>query len=323
MLPCVHLSYVVCLQVYSWLSLCVLMGSIMALIMSTHLTLRDIPPEEQLQHRIDNYNLTRTFNRLYRSSHPQQWVIFIEYITIAFFLVELIIKVICCCCCCHGNCSPRWQRLLTFTTALDVLIVLPTILLFAIFKVVGMEAILTNPKIDLTKMVLESLRCLRVFRLYRVIQQVRPLQIIIVAMKASRKELLILIALVSVMSIIWGTIIFYTEILTDTFYGIGYGMWWALVTMTTVGYGDYFPKSGFGYIVGTLCALSGILILALPIPVIANNFNAYYRWYTFIERINERQMMKAAQCSQEKSEKPREVITNDMIQNEKMIVTDM
>jgi voltage-gated potassium channel Kch len=50
-------------------------------------------------------------------------------------------------------------------------------------------------------------------------------------------------------------------------------MWWAVVTMTTVGYGDMYPRSRLGHIVGSMCAMTGLLVLAMPIAVIAGKFN--------------------------------------------------
>lgn len=54
-------------------------------------------------------------------------------------------------------------------------------------------------------------------------------------------------------------------------------MWWAIVTMTTVGYGDMYPVTGLGKVIASVAALSGLMVIAIPVTVISTNFNAQVR----------------------------------------------
>ena len=60
------------------------------------------------------------------------------------------------------------------------------------------------------------------------------------------------------------------------FYSIPQGMWYAVQTLTSLGYGDFSPTTILGKLVGSACAVSGVLVMALPIPIVVENFGAYY-----------------------------------------------
>uniref|UniRef100_A0A7N4V7M8 Potassium voltage-gated channel subfamily C member 3 n=1 Tax=Sarcophilus harrisii TaxID=9305 RepID=A0A7N4V7M8_SARHA len=105
--------------------------------------------------------------------------------------------------------------------------------------------------------------------------------------RSSTNEFLLLIIFLALGVLIFATMIYYAErigadpddILGSNhtyFKNIPIGFWWAVVTMTTLGYGDMYPKTWSGMLVGALCALAGVLTIAMPVPVIVNNFGMYY-----------------------------------------------
>ena len=92
--------------------------------------------------------------------------------------------------------------------------------------------------------------------------------------------------------------IYYAEFFVhDTFETIPSGYWWAIITLTTVGYGDMYPKSPLGYVVGAMCALTGILATGLPVPITANNFNLYYSHASLKEAESRRKTRRSSNNS--------------------------
>ncbi|KAM0736475.1 Potassium voltage-gated channel protein Shaw [Formica fusca] len=127
---------------------------------------------------------------------------------------------------------------------------------------------------------LELLSIARVLRLFKLTRHSPGLRILIHTFKASAKELALLVFFLVLGIVFFASLIFYAERLQENpnndFDSIPRGLWWALVTMTTVGYGDMTPKTFPGMFIGGLCTLAGVLTIALPVPVIVSNFSMFY-----------------------------------------------
>uniref|UniRef100_A0A8D2MAK9 A-type voltage-gated potassium channel KCND1 n=1 Tax=Zonotrichia albicollis TaxID=44394 RepID=A0A8D2MAK9_ZONAL len=123
-----------------------------------------------------------------------------------------------------------------------------------------------------------TLRVFRVFRIFKFSRHSQGLRILGYTLKSCASELGFLLFSLTMAIIIFATVMFYAEkgSSASKFTSIPASFWYTIVTMTTLGYGDMVPKTIAGKIFGSICSLSGVLVIALPVPVIVSNFSRIY-----------------------------------------------
>lgn len=160
----------------------------------------------------------------------------------------------------------------------------------------------------------------RLFRLFRFFKVNLGFQILKQTMIASSRELLLLVLLLIVPVIIFASCAYLAEKKTnpEDFPSILESFWWAVITITTVGYGDDVPKTPVGKLFGSLCAALSIIITALPISIIGSNFSLYYshaQAQMKLPKKSKRPMVGAANALMLQSARPSEDLNStDMIE---------
>ncbi|MFZ3421942.1 ion transporter [Vibrio harveyi] len=183
---------------------------------------------------------------------------YIEYTFTALFTIEYLLRL---------YCSPKPKSYATsFYGVVDLLAILPTYL--AIFF----------PGASFMGVV----RLLRVMRIFRILKLVRYLQdsnILLRSLLMARRKILIFFSTVGILVTIFGALIFVIEGPHNGFTSIPKSIYWAIVTITTVGYGDMVPQTHLGKAIASLTMLLGYSILAVPTGIItaelSNEMNAH------------------------------------------------
>lgn len=213
----------------------------------------------------------------------------IEAIYMAWFTIEFLVRMVCC--------PSKMLFLKKSMNWIDLLAIVPYFVTVTLNSYGVTEEALavvsagedagdvsrTAQYFRLLKMarIVKTLRIIRIFKLAR---HSTGLQALGNTMKANYKELGLLFLLLGMGAIMFASLIFVfeKEDPESTFKTMFDSYWWAIITMTTVGYGDVSPVTGFGKVLGCFCAIFGVLVIGLPIPIIGNSFNKFYarqkRW---------------------------------------------
>lgn len=191
----------------------------------------------------------------------------IDLVCLVFFTLEYIL--------CVGFAPKKLKFITSAIGVIDVLAILPDYIEMTVYAA-DPELVYDHTAVHL----LAFLKIFRVFRIFRLIRHVPGLWILVYTLKASIGELVLLVCFMVLGILVFSSLIYFVED-RDNFESIPHGFWWALITMTTVGYGDMYPHTTLGKIVGSLCALSGLLMIGFSVPALVNNFVLYYKHVQF------------------------------------------
>ncbi|MEE9406997.1 MAG: ion transporter [Polaribacter sp.] len=120
---------------------------------------------------------------------------------------------------------------------------------------------------------LRALRLLRVFRILKLARYVGASNRLLVALKASRAKIAVFLFFVVIVCIILGTIMYMIEGEENGFTSIPRSVYWAIVTLTTVGFGDIAPQTPLGQLIASVIMILGYGIIAIPTGIVSSEIS--------------------------------------------------
>ncbi|KAH3860063.1 potassium voltage-gated channel subfamily C member 3-like [Dreissena polymorpha] len=210
--------------------------------------------------------------RIIQTKHPVLNII--DIICLAFFIVEYLARL---------YFSPnKLKYAKSLLSVIDLLAIIPDL--------IETLVLFLQPDLHEEFIAVGFIRYIRILRICRLIHHSTGLWILIYTLKASFSELMLLVWFMIIGVFVFSSLIYFVED-RDKFTSIPEGFWWALITMTTVGYGDFFPVTVLGKIVGSFCAMAGVLLVGFAVPSLVNNFRLYYQYVNLVIHMDKLKLM--------------------------------
>jgi voltage-gated potassium channel len=119
-------------------------------------------------------------------------------------------------------------------------------------------------------LVIRILRVLRIFRVLKLVQYIHEANAMAAALRASARKISVFFATVVTLVVIFGSVMYLVEGEENGFTSIPRSIYWAVVTMTTVGYGDISPNTAVGQAIAAVVMIIGFTIIAVPTGIVAS-----------------------------------------------------
>ena len=186
------------------------------------------------------------------SEQYDQLLYILEWLFTIFFSIEFLVRL--------WISRKPLSYLFSFFGLVDFMAVIPTYL--TLFYAGGSYLV-----------VIRAIRLLRVFRILKLSRQLSESRLLVKALISGRHKILVFLGGVLTLVIIMGTLMYLIEGSDNGFDSIPRSIYWAIVTTTTVGYGDIYPVTVFGQILAATLMLMGYAIIAVPTGIVSSELN--------------------------------------------------
>ncbi len=176
------------------------------------------------------------------------WLLVLEWVFTFLFTLEYLARLM-------SVLRPS-KYMFSFFGIVDLLSILPTYL--SLF-IVGAQSLL----------VIRTLRLIRIFRIFKLVHFIGEAKQLATALKASSRKIIVFLVTVLCITVIMGTIMYLVEGEENGFSSIPVSIYWAIVTLTTVGYGDIAPNTVLGQSIAAFIMIMGYGILAVPTGIVS------------------------------------------------------
>lgn len=172
-----------------------------------------------------------------------------EWVITILFSIEYILRIV--------SIKKPWRYIFSFYGIIDFLSTIPKYLSLILVGSHNLAA-------------LRALRLLRVFRILKLARYIGESNRLLVALRSSRAKIAVFLFFVLILCIILGTVMYMVEGSENGFTSIPRSVYWAIVTLTTVGYGDIAPGTPLGQLIASIIMILGYAIIAIPTGIVGS-----------------------------------------------------
>ncbi|WP_291065928.1 MULTISPECIES: ion transporter [unclassified Empedobacter] len=178
----------------------------------------------------------------------------LEWILTFLFTIEYLLRIYCV--------KNRWRYIFSFYGVIDLLSILP----FYLGLVLPTSKYLASIRI---------LRLLRIFRIFNLTRFTRGKNVLVLGLKESKDKIIVFLSFVLLIVVVIGSIMYMVEHdhPESGFTSIPISIYWAIVTLTTVGYGDISPVTGLGQFLASVVMIIGYGVIAVPTSIVTMEMN--------------------------------------------------